>query len=82
MIIKIGERVEHGGEQFVIVNIKHEQALGGKGLLIQCVDPETADHEQQRQMKVEQVNHGLIDLIKKAMEEGGKGGFGFIGGNQ
>jgi hypothetical protein len=74
MIIKIGEQIAYNGEQFVVVHITQEQIPGKRALCIMCVDPETADQEQQEQMKVEQVNHSFIDLLRKAVEEGGKGG--------
>jgi hypothetical protein len=77
MHIKIGDKVTHGGETFVIINIKHEEAVEGMGLLIQCVDPEMADHEQQKKMKADQVSQGIMDLIKKTLEKGDGGNFGF-----
>ena len=85
MVIKIGDRIQHGGETFVVTNIRHEQALGGMALFIQAVDPEMADHEQQKQMKVDQVNQNIIETLRRAFEQGGGGQFGMglpgFGGN-
>ena len=75
MIIKIGDKVTHGGQDFTVINIKHEAAMEGHGLLIQCVDPDTADHMQQNKMKVDQVGENILDMVRKVLDKGGKGGF-------
>lgn len=83
MNIKVGDKVVHGGQEFVVINIKHEQAMEGNGLLIQCVDPETADHMQQNKMKADQVSQGVIDTLKKLLEKGGgQFGIGFPMGGE
>ena len=76
MIIKIGDKIIHGGKEFVIMNIKHEQTMEGNGLAIQCVDPETADHMQQNKMKADQVGDSLLDMMRTALKrlEKGEGG--------
>ena len=76
MNVKVGDKVTHGGCDFVIINIKHEEAMEGNGLLIQCVDPETADHIQQNKMKSDQINDNILNTVKKALEKGQQGGFG------
>lgn len=76
MIIKIGDKVIHGGQDFTIINIKHEAAMEGNGLAIQCVDPETADHMQQNKMKTDKVGEDMLEMLRKVLEKGGKGGFG------
>ena len=76
MNIKIGDKLSHGGQDFIVINIKHEAAMEGYGLLIQCVDPETADHMQQNTMKTNQVNDNLLNVVKKVLEKGNQGGFG------
>ena len=76
MNIKIGDKVNHGGQDFTVINIKHEAAMEGYGLLIQCVDPESADHMQQNKMKVDQVGENILNMVRKALEGGGTGGFG------
>ena len=85
MIIRIGDKIIHGGKEFVIMNIKHEQTMEGNGLIIQCVDPETADHMQQNKMKANQVGDSLLDMVRTALKklEKGEGGGRFefpIGG--
>lgn len=77
MQIKVGDIIHHGGEAFQIVHIKHEEMMEGMGLFIQCVDPETADHEQQKKMKSDQVAQGVIETIRKMLDKGGEGGIGF-----
>jgi hypothetical protein len=80
MSIRIGELIAHGGEQFVIVNIKHEQTVNGMILVVTAFDSDMASREQQKAIKVEQTQESVVDLIKKIAEQGG-GGLGFnIGG--
>ena len=82
MNIKVGDRVSHGGHEFVVINVKHEETMEGNGLLIQCVDPETADHMQQNAMKTSQVNDNMLDTLRKLLEKGkGEFGIGFMGGS-
>ena len=82
MNIKVGNRLEHGGQIFVIVDIKHEETMSGMALLVYGLDPETADQEQQKKMKTDQIAHGAIDTLKKLLEKGEEGtlGFGFTQG--
>jgi len=82
MIIKIGAPIEHGGERFVVVNIKHEQTMDGMILQVSCFDPDMASREQGKAIKVEQTQTQVIDMLKKITGEGGPlGGIGFgIGG--
>jgi len=80
MKIKIGDEFEHGGERFTIVNINHEQTVEGNILLVRAFDPDMANREQQKAIKVEQTQYSIVDMIKK-ISEGGSGGIGFgIGG--
>ena len=82
MIIKIGCPIEHGGEKFVVVNIKHEQTMDGMILQVTAFDPDMANKEQQKAIKVEQTQNQLVDVLKKMTGEGGPlGGIGVgIGG--
>lgn len=78
MKIKIGESIEHGGERFVVVNIKHEQTMDGMVLNIVAYSPDMADKEQQKAMKMEQTQAQIVDMLKKVTGEGGPlGGIGF-----
>jgi len=80
MIIKIGETVEHGGQKFVVVDIKHNATMDGSILYLTAFDKDMADKEQQKAIKMEQTSNSVIDLVKKIAEQGG-GGLGFnIGG--
>lgn len=80
MIIKIGESIEHGGQKFVVVDIKHNATMDGTVLYLTAFDPAMADKEQQKGIKIEQTQTSVIDLIKKIAEQGG-GNLGFnIGG--
>ena len=82
MNLKIGVGIEHGGERFVIVNIKHEETPTGMVLIVTAFDPDMANEEQQKAIKVEQTQIQVIDMLKKITGEGGPlGGIGFgIGG--
>lgn len=82
MKMKIGAEVEHGNEKFIIVNIKHEQTMDGMILQVSCYDPDMANKEQQKAIKVEQTQQQVIDMLKKVTGEGGPlGNMGFgIGG--
>lgn len=75
MIIKIGETIDYGGKQFVVVLLNQEEALEGGVLLIRALDPEMASREQQKAIKVEQTSNQMLDMVKK-LTEGGAGGFG------
>lgn len=78
MKMRIGEAIEHGGERFVIVDIKHHETMDGKILYMTAYDPNMADKEQQKQIKMEQTSNQMIDMLKKITGEGGPlGGFGF-----
>lgn len=75
MIIKIGEPLEHGGQKFVVVDIKHQSNMDGVVLIVTAYDPSMADKEQQKSIKVDQISNQVMDLVKKATE----GGFNFGG---
>ena len=75
MHIKIGEPLEHGGQKFVIINIKHESTMDGCVLVVTAFDPDMANKEQQKSIKVDQISNQVMDLVKKATE----GGFNFGG---
>ena len=80
MNIKIGESVSHGGERFVVVNIKHEETPSGMILILTAFDPEMANQEQQKAIKVEQTQGQVIDMLKKITGEGGPFGGMNLGG--
>lgn len=85
MNIKVGDKIVHGEHDFVVINIKKEETIEGIGLLIQCTDPETADHIQQNKIKTDKVGEGLLDALRKALDKGGHGGIGFgfpLGGGE
>ena len=71
MTIKIGAPIEHGGEKFVVVNVKHEQTMDGMVLIITAFDPDMASREQGKAIKVEQTQTQVIDMLKKITGEGG-----------
>ena len=71
MKIKIGEMLEHGGERFVVVDIRHEENMEGRVLYLRAYDPDMANKEQQRAIKVDQTSTQMIDMIKKITEGGG-----------
>lgn len=75
--IKVGDKIMHGGESFVIINIKHEEAMEGMGMTIHCVDPEMANLEQQKKIKADQVSNGVMDMLRKLLEKGEGGNLGF-----
>jgi len=78
MRIKIGETIEHGGERFVVVNIQHEETMEGMILVVRAFDPDMANKEQQKAMKMEQTQHQVIEMLRKMTGEGGPlGGIGF-----
>jgi len=78
MRIKIGEIIEHGGERFVVVNIQHEETMEGMILVVRAFDPDMANKEQQKAMKMEQTQHQVIEMLRKMTGEGGPlGGIGF-----
>lgn len=79
MTIKIGCGIEHGGERFVVVNIKHEQTMDGMILIITAFDPDMANKEQQKAIKVEQTQGQVIDMLKKITGEGGPFGINLGG---
>ena len=82
MKIKIGCTIEHGGEEFLVVDIKHNETVEGMVLVVTALDKDMASREQQKAIKVEQTQLQVIDLLKKMTGEGGPlGGIGFgIGG--
>lgn len=71
MNIKIGDRLGHGGEEFVIVDIRHDEHIEGKSLMIRALDPAMANEEQEKQIKMEQTGKNMIDLLRKLTEGGG-----------
>lgn len=81
MKIKIGETIEHGGQDFVVVDIKHHASMDGMALHILAYDPDMANKEQQKAIKIDQTNQNVIDMLKKLTEGGGLnlGGIGFGG---
>lgn len=79
MIIKIGGAIEHGGEKFVVVNVKHEETPSGMILIVTAFDPEMANQEQQKAIKVEQTQGQVIDMLKKITGEGGPFGINLGG---
>jgi hypothetical protein len=79
MHIRIGEPLTHGGEKFVVVNIKHEQTMDGMILIITAFDPDMANKEQQKAIKVEQTQGQVIDMLKKITGEGGPFGINLGG---
>jgi len=82
MIVKIGETIEHGGEKFVVVDIKHNETMDGMVLYLTAFDPHMADKEQHKAIKIEQTQAQIVDMLKKMTGEGGPlGGIGLsIGG--
>ena len=82
MKIKVGDQIEHGGQVFVVVDIRHEESMSNMTLAIYALDPETADQEQQKKMKTDQITHGAIDTLKNLLDKGSEGtlGFGFTQG--
>lgn len=77
MKIKIGDLLEHGGQQFVVIDIKHHATMDGVVLVLTAYDPSMADKEQQKQIKMDQTSQNIIDMLKKVTEGGGLdfGGF-------
>jgi hypothetical protein len=80
-IIRIGEEVEHGGQRFVVVDIKHQATMDGVVLQVVGYDPEMANKQQHKAIKVEQTQEQIIDMLKRLTGEGGIGGI-HIGGMQ
>jgi hypothetical protein len=82
MNMKIGESVEHGGQKFVIVDIKHHATMDGVALVVTAYDPNMADKEQQKQIKMDQTSQNIVDMLKKVTEGGGLDFGGFkLGGS-
>jgi hypothetical protein len=82
MTIAIGSMIEHGGEKFVVVDIKHQVTADGAVLYLTGFDPEMAKQERQKSINMEQTQHQIVEMLKKMTGEGGPlGGIGFgIGG--
>lgn len=80
--IRIGEEIEHGGQRFVIVDVKHHATMDGVALVVTGYDPEMANKEQQKQIKMDQTSQNLIDIVKKMTEGGGFNLGGFHLGGQ
>lgn len=72
MNTKIGDTVEHGGEKFTVVDIKHHQTIDGKVLYLTAYDPDLANKMQQDQIKAKQTGENFLDMLRK-LSEGGKG---------
>lgn len=79
MKIKIGDTIEHGGEQFVITHIHHSQTIDGMCIQIVGFDSDSANEKQKMQIQSSQLNKGFLDLLKKLLDDGKSGGF-VIGG--
>lgn len=75
--IEVGKRVAFGGAEFVIVKVVREDNMGNGVVYITGYDPATADHEQQKQMKTEQVQESVVDTLQKLLKKGGEGNLGF-----
>lgn len=71
MKIRIGETIEYGGERFVIVDIRQEQSMGGMTLDVRGYDPDMANREQQKAIKMDQTSNQMLEMIKKLTEGGG-----------
>lgn len=81
-VMSIGETVEHGGQKFVIVDIKHHATMDGVMLIMTAYDPNMADKEQQKQIKMDQTSQNMIEMLKKLTEGGGLDFGGFkLGGS-
>jgi hypothetical protein len=78
-IIKIGEEIEHGGQKFVVIDIKHQATADGAVLQVLGYDPEMASRQQHKAIKVEQTQEQIIDMLKRLTGEGGIGGVNFGG---
>lgn len=81
-VMKIGEAVEHGGQKFVIVDVKHHATMDGVVLVVTAYDPDMANKEQQKQIKMDQTSQNIVDMLKKVTEGGGLDFGGFkLGGS-
>lgn len=78
-IIKIGGMIAHGGQEFIVVDIKHQATVDGVVLQVVGYDPDMASKQQHKAIKVEQTQEQIIDMIKKLTGEGGVGGIHFGG---
>jgi len=74
MDVKIGQQIEHGGENFIVVDIVHQQKTSGKVLVVVAYDPDTADEADAMRIKAEEANRNAIDIIRNTMRDN-RGGF-------
>lgn len=82
MNMRIGEGVEHGGQKFVIVDVKHHATMDGVMLIVTAYDPNMANKEQEKQIKMDQTSQNMIEMLKKLTEGGGLDFGGFkLGGS-
>lgn len=75
MKMKIGAEIEHGNERFIIVDIKHNETMEGMVLYLTAFDTNMANKEQHKQIKMEQTQEGIVDILNKLLKRGGEGGF-------
>jgi len=73
--VRVGDTIIHKNLEFVIVDIRCDEAMDGAELFIRAFDPNKADIEQQKKMKLEQTTNNFVDMFKRISEGSGPGGF-------
>lgn len=75
MKIKIGDVIEHGGEKFVVTDIQHNEYFGKMSIIIRGFDPDTTNELHTQSIKMFQVSQGVVDMLKKILDENKKDDF-------
>ena len=72
--VRVGDSIIHKNCEFVIVDIRCDEGMDGAELFIRAFDPNKADIEQQKKMKMDQTSNNFLDMLKKLSEGGGPEG--------
>lgn len=72
--VRVGDTIIHKNLEYIIMDIRCNEGLDGGELIINAIDPNKADMEQQKKIKMDQTASNFLDLIKK-ISEGPLGGF-------
>jgi hypothetical protein len=72
--VRVGDRIIHKNCEYVIVDVRCDEGMDGAEIFIRAYDPNKADVEQQKRMKMEATTNNFLEMFKKLSEGGGPGG--------
>jgi predicted RNA-binding protein YlxR (DUF448 family) len=68
MEVKVTTELMYVGKKFIVVSIKMIDELGGRGIYIEAVDPETADKNQRNSIEMDRRKKREAEVTDKIDE--------------